>query len=450
MAGTFSRIVGALLSLLCVLGSVPSQAADVISTANTRNATNEDEAYSPEEIEQIVAPIALYPDSLLTQVLMAATYPLEIVEAARWRARQPRNLSDERLSRLLETQPWDPSVKAIVAFPDVLNMMNGQISWTGQLGDAFLNQQEDVMAAVQNLRARAQAAGNLWSGPQQVVTTAGPGIIMIAPTQPETIYVPIYNPVVIYGSWPYPDYMPHYWRPPHYIVTGPGITFAAALVVGGVLWSTYDWRRGRFDININRYNRFNRTRITSDRWHHDFEQRRATANRDAAMHGRTYGPPPRAHGPEAVERESRDERADHTFRTPNPAQQQDRVRPQNQLRTSEPRPPQNPTHPQPQMRTQQRAPAQNQVRPSNQLRTAPAAQPSHPSERPARPPRQHEPRNADNRNQSARPPEQRQARPPEQRQARPPEQRQARPPEQRQQNHDANRRERNRNDNSGQ
>lgn len=442
MAGTFSRIVGALLSLLCVLGSAPSQAADVISTANTRNATNEDEAYSPEEIEQMVAPIALYPDSLLTQVLMAATYPLEIVEAARWRAGQPRNLSDRQLSRLLETQPWDPSVKAVVAFPDVLNMMNEQISWTGQLGDAFLNQQEDVMAAVQNLRARAQAAGNLRSGPQQVVTTAGPGIITIVPTQPETIYVPIYNPVVIYGAWPYPNYVPYYWHPPHYIVTGPRITFATALVVGGVLWSTYDWRRGRFDININRYNRFNRTRITSDRWHHDFEQRRATANRNAAMHGRTYSPPHRARGPEAVEREPHGERAGRTSRTPNPAQRQDRVRPQNQLRTSEPRPPQHPTHPKPQMRTQQGAPVQNQVRPSNQLRTAPATQPSRPPERPARPPRQREPRNADNRNQSARPPEQRQARPPEQRQAR--------PSEQRPQNRDANRHERNRNDNSGQ
>lgn len=434
MAGTFSRIVGALLSLLCVLGSAPSQAADVISTANTHNATNEDEAYSPEEIEQMVAPIALYPDSLLTQVLMAATYPLEIVEAARWRAAQPRNLSDQQLSRLLETQPWDPSVKAVVAFPDVLNMMNEQISWTGQLGDAFLNQQEDVMAAVQNLRARAQAAGNLRSGPQQVVTTAGPGIIMIAPAQPETIYVPIYNPIVIYGTWPYPNYVPYYWHPPHYVVTGPRITFAAALVVGGVLWSTYDWRRGRFDININRYNRFNRTRITSDRWHHDFEQRRAAANRNAAMHGRTYGAPPRARGPSAVERGSRGERPARTYRTPSSAPRQDQTRPQNQLRTSEPRPPQNPTRPQPQMRTQQRAPVQNEVRPSTQLRTAPATQPSRPPERPARPPRQHEPRNADNRNQSARPPEQRQAR----------------PPEQRPQNRDANRRERNRNDNSGQ
>jgi hypothetical protein len=442
MAGTRSRIVGTLLSLLCVLGSAPSQAADVISTTNTHNVTNEDEAYSPEEIEQMVAPIALYPDSLLTQVLMAATYPLEIVEAARWRAGQPRNLSDQQLSQLLETQPWDPSVKAVVAFPDVLNMMNEQISWTGQLGDAFLNQQEDVMAAVQNLRARAQAAGNLRSGPQQVVTTAGPGIITIAPAQPETIYVPIYNPIVIYGTWPYPNYMPHYWRTPHYIVTGPRITFATALVAGGVLWSTYDWGRGRFDINVNRYNRFNRTRITSDRWHHDFEQRRAAANRNAAVHSRTYGPIPRGRGPEADERESRGERANRTLRTPNPAQRQDRMRPQNQLRTSEPRPPQNPTHPQPQTRTQQRAPVQNQVRPSNQLRAAPATQPSRPAERPARPALQHEPRNANNRRESARPPEQRQARPPEQRQAR--------PPEQRPQNRDANRRERNRNDNSGQ
>lgn len=143
------------------------------------------------------------------------------------------------------------------------------------------------MDAVQRLRARAQTAGNLRSSPQQVVSASGyPAIITILPARPDVIYVPIYNPTVIYGAWPYPNYQPYYWHPPRYAVSGPVITFGGALIVGSVLWSTYDWRQRRFNVNVNRYNRFNRTRITSERWHQDFEHRRVAADRNAVVRER--------------------------------------------------------------------------------------------------------------------------------------------------------------------
>ncbi|CAM5333965.1 DUF3300 domain-containing protein [Eoetvoesiella caeni] len=263
MTYLFSRIALMLICLPFIFGSTSAHAAD---------------AYSQQEIEQLVAPVALYPDPLLSQVLMAATYPVEVVEAARWRADQPKKLSDAQLGQMLQDQPWDPSVKSVAAFPDVLNMMNENISWTDQLGDAFLDQQEDVMDAVQRLRTRAQAAGHLQSSPQQVVSASGnPAVITIVPARSDVVYVPIYNPTVIYGAWPYPEYPPYYWHPPRYAVSGPVITFAGALVVGSVLWSSYDWHHHRFHVDVNRYNRFNRTRITSEGWHRDFERRRTAA-----------------------------------------------------------------------------------------------------------------------------------------------------------------------------
>lgn len=400
MAYLFSRLAFMLIGLLFALGTAPSQAAD---------------AYSPEELEQLVAPIALYPDPLLSQVLMASTYPLEIVEAARWRAGQPQNLSDQQLSGLLANKPWDPSVKSVAAFPDVLEMMNEKISWTGQLGNAFLDQQEDVMAAVQRLRARAQAAGNLQSGPQQTVTVSGsPSIIAIAPVQPDTIYVPIYNPIVIYGPWPYPGYLPYYWHPPRYVVRGPVITFTAAFIVGGVLWSSYDWRHRRFDINVNRYNRFNRTHITGPVWHREFEQRRAAAYRHEAIrehygNPRHAAPPGSMHdrpGPEHAGPPPAGNRSSfgHTppgqgvTRTPPPAEA---PRAQTQTRASQPPP----TMRQPQQAPQQRPPQQQpQARPQPQAPQQPHRAPG--GERPANVTRTHE---FHNEAAHARPPAERQA-----------------------------------------
>jgi len=179
---------------------------------------------SPEQLEQLVAPIALYPDALLSQVLMASTYPLEIVEAARWLKSHP-GLDSKALEKAMASQSWDPSVKSLTAFPQVLEMMNDKLTWTTQLGDAFLADQQSVMNSVQVLRQKAKAEGNLESNKQQQVTVESEPTgsqaqtIVIAPADPQVVYVPTYNPTVVYGAWAYPAYPPFYWYPPGYVAT---------------------------------------------------------------------------------------------------------------------------------------------------------------------------------------------------------------------------------------
>ena len=184
----------------------------------SRRAQTEGEppAFKPEEIEALVAPIALYPDSLLSQVLMASTYPLEIVQAARWVKANP-NVKGDAAVKAVESQPWDVSVKSLVAFPQILEPMDQKLDWTQKLGDAFLADQKAVLDAVQRLRSRADQSGNLKSSEQQkvIVEEAAPQqtVIKIEPANPEVIYVPAYNPTVVYGSWGYPSYPPYYWPP---------------------------------------------------------------------------------------------------------------------------------------------------------------------------------------------------------------------------------------------
>src|SRR5215475_14558643 len=176
-----------------------------------------DTVFQPEEIEQLVAPIALYPDSLVSQILMASTYPLEVVEAARW-LRANKTLKGDALTTALEKQTWDPSVKSLVNFPQVLDMMNQKLDLTQRLGDAFLAQQKDVLDAIQRLRAKAQAQGNLKTTQEQTVIVEQPAaettVIKIEPTNPQVVYVPTYNPTVVYGAWPYPAYPPYSYYPP--------------------------------------------------------------------------------------------------------------------------------------------------------------------------------------------------------------------------------------------
>jgi hypothetical protein len=170
--------------------------------------------FKPEELDQIAAPIALYPDDLLAMVFMAATYPLEIVQADRWR-KDAKNakLQGKELEDALQSQPWDPSVKSLTPFPQVLDMMSQKLDWTQKLGDAVLAQQSDLMTAVQRLRQKAQGSGALKTSEQQVVKTEGQTII-IQPAKPDTVYVPTYNPTTAYGAWPYPAYPPYYYPPP--------------------------------------------------------------------------------------------------------------------------------------------------------------------------------------------------------------------------------------------
>jgi len=168
------------------------------------------------QLDQLVAPIALYPDPLLAQVLMASTYPLEIVQADRW-AKANKSLKGDALTAALDKQDWDASVKQLVSTLTVLAMMNDKLDWTQALGDAVLAQQADVMDAIQRLRAKAQANGKLETTKQQKVTVTqdqGSPIIEIEPASPEVVYVPYYDPGVVYGAWPYPAYPPYYFPPP--------------------------------------------------------------------------------------------------------------------------------------------------------------------------------------------------------------------------------------------
>ena len=201
------------------------------------------QALTPAQLDQLTAPIALYSDPLLGAVLTGATYPLEIVEAARW-LDNPSNaaLHGDQLSAAMQQQPWDVSVKSLVAFPDVLRNMNANLQWTEQLGDAFLAQQADVMDSVQRLRRQAASAGSLHSSPQQVVTEQDQ-YLSIQPATPDVIYVPYYDPMVAYGLWPWADY------PPVYFGIAPGIVFDGFIGFGigigigfiGPYWGGWGW-----------------------------------------------------------------------------------------------------------------------------------------------------------------------------------------------------------------
>lgn len=249
--------------------------------------------FKPEELEALVAPIALYPDSLLSQVLMASTYPLEIVQAARWSKANPGVSGDAALKKV-ENETWDVSVKSLTAFPNVLEMMNEKLDWTQKLGDAFIGQQSDVLAAVQRMRQLAKNNGNLESNQQQVVKTEAQTII-IEPAQPQTIYVPAYNPTVVYGAWPYPAYPPYYypgvayWYPGQALVRGFawGVGFAAA----GAIFGGCNWRGGSVNVNVNKAvnidRNFNRNSISAGGgWQHNPQHRGNTPYRDQASRDR--------------------------------------------------------------------------------------------------------------------------------------------------------------------
>jgi len=208
--------------------------------------------FKQEELDQILAPIALYPDALLTQVLMASTYPLDVVNADRW-AKKNKDKKGDAFAKALEAQPWDPSVKSLVNFPQVLTMMSEKLDWTQKLGDAFLAQQKDVMDSIQKLRAQAQASGNLKTTKEQVVKVEKQ-VIIIESASPQVIYVPAYNPTVVYGVWAYPAYPPYPVYPPGYVATTAAFSFAAGVAVGaawGYAWGQANWNGGSVNVNYN-------------------------------------------------------------------------------------------------------------------------------------------------------------------------------------------------------
>ncbi|MGE5237473.1 MAG: DUF3300 domain-containing protein [Chloroflexota bacterium] len=230
--------------------------------------------FKQEELDQLLAPIALYPDEVVSQVLMASTYPLEVVQADRW-MKQNKDLKGDALAAALEQQPWDPSVKSLVQFPQVLDMMNDRLDWTQKVGDAFLAQQKDVMDTVQKLRWKAEDQGNLkTTNEQKVIVEKETQTIIIQPANPEVVYVPVYNPTVVYGPWWYPAYPPYYYYPPGYVAGAALFSFGVGIALGaawGWAWGGCNWGHRNVDININRNINFNRN-INRDRYRRDFER----------------------------------------------------------------------------------------------------------------------------------------------------------------------------------
>jgi Protein of unknown function (DUF3300) len=245
------------------------------------------DSFSNEELDQMLAPIALYPDSLLSQILMASTYPADVAEAAEWSRQHPDTKGDAAVQQV-QNRDWEPSVQSLVAFPQVMAMMRAKPDDVQRIGDAFLEDPARVMDRVQYLRLKAQQAGNLKTNEQQrvvVQTEAAKQVIVIEPAQPQVVYVPVYQPTVVYGSWWYPSYPPYYWAPPPYYYPPSsgafvaGVFWGAAVVgISNSLWGGFNWGRNDVNINVNRYNNINVnnkiTNVNNNTFVHNAEHRK--------------------------------------------------------------------------------------------------------------------------------------------------------------------------------
>jgi hypothetical protein len=247
----------------------------------------------PDQLDSLVAPIALYPDPLLAQTLVAATYPLELIQLQQWLVKN-KDLKDKALADAVAKQPWDPSIQSMAAIPEVVKRLADDIQWTTQLGDAFLDQQDDVMDAVQRMRKKAEEKGSLTSNEQQKVETKvvdQKTVIVVQPTNPEVIYVPSYNPTVVYPPPIYP-YPPVYYPP--YYAGAALVSFGVGMAMGAAIWGGSccgcSWGGGGNNININNNNNFNRNtnvnRGGNNNWQHNAQHRggapysnKATANK---------------------------------------------------------------------------------------------------------------------------------------------------------------------------
>jgi len=248
---------------LCASMLLPSDlqllAQQATSTASTPPAAAKIPA---EQLDSLVAPIALYPDPLLAQTLAASTYPLEIIQLHQWLEKN-KGLKDKALADAIAKQPWDPSVQAMAGLPDVVKRLAADIQWTADLGNAFLAQQSDVMEAVQRMRKKAKDTGNLKSNEQQKVetkTVENKTVVVIQQANPEVVYVPSYNPVVVYGAPVYP-YPPIYYPPVGYYAAGMAISFGVGVAMGAMWSGGWGWGAswgGNNDITVNRNNNFNR------------------------------------------------------------------------------------------------------------------------------------------------------------------------------------------------
>ena len=289
--------------ILCVIAVVVGS-APVLRAQDQSTAAPSAAKIPADQLDSLVAPIALYPDPLLAQTLAAATYPLEVIQLSQWLERNP-NLKDKALADAVAKQPWDPSVQAMAGLPDVVKRLADDIQWTTDLGNAFLAQQSDVMDAVQRMRKKAKENENLTSGEQIKVETRvveTKEVIVIEQANPQVVYVPSYNPVVVYGAPIYP-YPPIYYPPAGYYAAGMALSFGAGMAMGA-MWSGgwgYGCGWGNNDIDINVNNNFNRNynrntnisgsrNVNSNKWQHNSSHRggtpysnRSTANKYGGM-----------------------------------------------------------------------------------------------------------------------------------------------------------------------
>jgi hypothetical protein len=235
------RFLSTTLSVLLIVGALPLGAR---AQTGQSGYSGQGAPLSAQELQQLVAPIALYPDSLVAQILGAATFPDQVAAASNW-LQQYSSVTGPLLMQAVDTQPWDPSVKALTQFPSVLDNLAKNLAWTSSLGEAYHTQAADVMVAVQVLRAKALAAGNLKSGQQLTVVQQSPQVIVIQPVNPQVVYVPMYNPAVVYG---YPYVTPAYVAPPvaatAVVAFGVGVAVGAMMAGGSYAWGYSSWNCG--------------------------------------------------------------------------------------------------------------------------------------------------------------------------------------------------------------
>src|ERR1700730_6686523 len=269
---TFRRILERLLSVICVILLIPGDTlASATYTGGSQTtapqsspAQGQTTKIPPDQLDSLVAPIALYPDPMLAQTLAASTYPLELIQLQQWLVKHP-TLKDKALADAVAKQPWDPSVQAMAGLTHLVKRLADDIQWTTDLGNAFLAQQKDVMDAVQRMRKKAQDKGNLKTTEQQQVETQvieSKSTIVIEQSNPQVIYVPSYDPVVVYGPPVYP-YPPIYYPPPGYYAAGLAISFGIGIMMGAFWGGGWGWGCGwgGGSVNVNINNSFNRASI---------------------------------------------------------------------------------------------------------------------------------------------------------------------------------------------
>ena len=321
------QVAGCLTTIAFILGQInaatvqtkpaagsatPASAAPSSTTTGARASkdANAPEAarLPPEQLDSLVAPIALYPDPLLSQTLVASTYPLEVVQLQQWLAKN-KDLKDKALADAVQKQDWDASIQALAPMPDVVKQLAENIKWTTDLGNAFLAQQSEVMDAVQRMREKAKDKGNLKSTEQQKVETKvveNKQVIVIEQSNPEVIYVPSYNPTVVYGAPVYP-YPPIYYPPPGYYAAGMAISFGVGMAMGAAWGGGWGWGcgwGGNNNVYINNNNNFvrnsnnyanrrntnvsNRTATGRSTWQHNPQHRGGAPYGDRST-ARQYG-----------------------------------------------------------------------------------------------------------------------------------------------------------------